>query len=87
MTKPGVELVVTSYPDSPELVAELWCSAGMFGAVRPTADLTRFVLLYPLPAPAPTTLDLAEVETVVAVAKRRILEIEGRTNLSDTTSG
>ena len=74
-----LELVLASYPeDYSVLVAELWCQHGMFAAIRLQNAANVFSMeFFSVPSVEPVFLDLAEVESLISRAKRRLKEIEG----------
>ncbi|HEX7449416.1 MAG TPA: hypothetical protein VF306_17805 [Pirellulales bacterium] len=72
------DITIASYPDRPELLAELWCEKGMWGELRFDEGTGKFVLeLFSLDGGFRPVLDLADLELSLANAKRRLLEIQG----------
>lgn len=73
-----IDVTITSYPNQPGLVAELWCEQGMWGEIRLKEESGTFSMeLFPLKAGYRPLLDLEALEKAIAEAKRRLLEIQG----------
>lgn len=72
------DITITSYPDRPGLLAELWCEKGRWGELRYHEATGKFsVELLPLEGGFRPVLDLSDLELALANAKRRLLEIQG----------
>jgi hypothetical protein len=73
-----IEVTITSYPDRPDLIAEMWCENGLWGELRFHQPTGAFSLeLFPLERGIRPLLDVGELERELAKAKRRLLEIQG----------
>ena len=80
-----IEVTVTSYPDRPELLAEMWCENGLWGEIRFHQASGGFSLeLLPLKEGFRPLLDVGALENAIAKAKRRLLEIQGLASPAQT---